>query len=282
MDIVLTVLKVIGLILLVLLVILLFLLLIVLFVPVRYSASASYDDPVPHDDILPEDPLNRFKAELHMSWMRFVLTVAAVYPGDKKLTVKVFGRDFPLDRFFKKKEKKEEPGEKKEQAPRPKKSLLDRLEAIPDKIDNLIYKKDYYLRLFQSTYGQAAVNDLLARIVYVLNHYLPEEWVLGGTLGAGTPLQEGKVLELIGYTMPVTAGHLVLTPEFYHYIYDLKFAAEGRVRVFVAVRAGAALLLNKNFRRFIRMLRKGPPSQEKAMARREAKEAERAEKENAA
>ena len=82
--------------------------------------------------------------------------------------------------------------------------------------------------------------------------------------------------------MPVTAGHLVLTPEFYHYIYDLKFAAEGRVRVFVAVRAGVALLLNKNFRRFIRMLRKGPPPQEKVMARREAKEAERAEKENAA
>ena len=77
MDIVLTVLKVIGLILLVLLVILLFLLLIALFVPFRYSASASYDDPVPHDDILPEDPLNRFRAELHMSWMRFVLTVAA-------------------------------------------------------------------------------------------------------------------------------------------------------------------------------------------------------------
>ena len=50
MDIVLTVLKVIGLILLVLLVILLFLLLIALFVPFRYSASASYDDPVPHDD----------------------------------------------------------------------------------------------------------------------------------------------------------------------------------------------------------------------------------------
>ena len=198
MDIVLTVLKVIGLILLVLLVILLFLLLIALFVPFRYSASASYDDPVPHDDILPEDPLNRFRAELHMSWMRFVLTVAAVYPGDKKLTVKVFGRDFPLDRFFKKKEKKEEPGEKKEQAPRPKKSLLERLEAIPDKIDALIYKKDYYLRLFQSSYGQAAVNDLLNRIVYVLNHYLPEDWVLGGTLGAGTPLQEGKVLEAPG------------------------------------------------------------------------------------
>ena len=55
MDIVLTVLKVIGLILLVLLVILLFLLLIALFVPFRYSASASYDDPVPHDGILPEE-----------------------------------------------------------------------------------------------------------------------------------------------------------------------------------------------------------------------------------
>ena len=45
---------------------------------------------------------------------------------------------------------------------------------------------------------------------------------------------------------------------------------------------GAALLLNKNFRRFVRMLRKGPPPQEKAMARREAKEAEQAAKENAA
>ncbi len=282
MDTVLTVLKVIGIILLVLLVILLFLLLILLFVPFRYSASASYDDPVVHDDILPEDPLNRFRAGLHMSWMRFVLTAAAVYPGDQKLTVKIFGRNFPLDRFFKKEKKKEQPQEKQEQAPKPKKSLMDRLAEIPDKIDDLIYKKDYYLRLFQSTYGQAAVNDLLNRIVYVMQHYLPQEWVLGGTLGAGTPLQEGKVLELIGYTMPVTAGHLVITPEFDHYIYDLKFAAEGRVRVFVLVSAGAGLLLNKNFRRFIRMLRKGPPPQEKVMARREAKEAERAEKENAA
>lgn len=259
MKILLTILAIFGRILLVLLILILLILLIVLFVPIRYSFQGRFEDPEVHEKALPPEPLSRLFGEADVSWILKAVRARAAYPEKPLIRAHVLFFEIPIEKFLQKEEKEE--SEKKEEGPKeekPKKTIGQILEELPDKIDGLLYKKDYYLAVLSTNYAADALGKLRKELLSVLASVLPREWALAGTVGLGGPIGTAKLLEVIGYTWPVTAGHINITPDFEHYIFDLQCAGRGRIRIITIVIAGLRLFLNKNLRHLIKMLRRGP------------------------
>ncbi len=263
MHILFTILKILGIILLILLCLVLVIGCLVLFVPIRYNAQGRFEDPEGHAEILPDRPKERAFGEAHVTWLFKAVHVAVQYPGEELIRATAFGIKLPVDKFLHR-EKPEQPEEEKEEEKKEeKKNIWQILEELPDKIDDLIYRKDYYMKVLSGSCGKDALGRVKKELLTILASVLPAEWALGGNIGLGTPIRSANVMEVAGFTYPVTAGHLFITPNWYEYQYDLTAAFDGKITLAVIVFAALRLLLSKNVRRFIKKLRKGPPPRHK-------------------
>lgn len=258
MHILFTILKILGIILLIILCLVLLIGCIVLFVPIRYSAQGRFEDPEGHEEILPSRPKERAFGEAHVTWLFKAVHVIIQYPGEERIRANLFGRRFPVEKFLHRKKTEEPEEEKKEETPKEKKDIWQILEEIPDKIDSLIYKKDYYVKVLTGTCGRDALARLKKEVLKILSSILPAQWVLGGDIGLGSPIRSANVMEAAGFTYPVTAGHLFITPNWYEYQFDLTAAFDGKITLCVIVFAVLRLFLSKNVRRLIKKLRRGP------------------------
>ena len=84
-------------------------------------------------------------------------------------------------------------------------------------------------------------------------------------LGLGDPARSAQVFAVQGYLYPITAGHVAVGTDFELYRYDLHGAAQGRICLFSlaydGIRIllnGIRILLNRDVRRLITRLRRGP------------------------
>ena len=260
MHILFTILKVLGILLLVLLCLLLLILCLVLFVPIRYSAQGKYDDPRGHQGVLPERFKERASGQADVTWLWKAVRLRVQYPGGEPISARVFGFKLPLEKFLHKEKKEEKPREEKKEKKekKPSESVWQKLEKIPDKIDDLIWKKDYYVKVLSGSCGRDTIRRVKKEVLQILSSVLPRNWVFGGTVGLGDIVRGANLMEAAGYTYPVTAGHLFITPNWEEYQFDLTAAFDGKITLCVIVFAGLRLILSKNVRRFIKKIRRGP------------------------
>ncbi len=259
MHILFTILKVLGILLLILLCLIIVIICLVLFVPIRYSAQGKYDDPEGHEGFLPDRFKERASGEAHVTWLFKAVRLTVRYPEGELISARVFGFKLPLEKFLHKEKKEEKPQEeKKEEEKKPSKSIWEKLEEIPDKIDDLIWKKDYYMKVLTGSCGRDTIKRVKKEVLQILASVLPAQWVLGGTVGLGDIERSANLMEVAGYTYPVTAGHLFISPNWEQYQFDLTAAFDGKITLCVIVFAGIRLILSKNVRRFIKKIRKGP------------------------
>ena len=93
-----------------------------------------------------------------------------------------------------------------------------------------------------------ALRRLLQVVAKLLKRYLPAEWHVNGTVGLGDPAYTGKMLEVIGISLPYTADHISITPEFSMVRCDVKGHARGKVRLIFIVFALVRAVLDRNVR----------------------------------
>lgn len=261
---VLKVLKVLGIILLILLAVLLILALLLLFVPFRYSISGEIRDPEGSEQLLHLQPGRDLSLEAEMRWLAGLLharlLAGSSSPGGAcSMEVRLLGRRVPVDRLLRRKRPgKEEREEEKPPETEEKRSLDERIERILGRIEKVHRRLEDAGSALGTSYGIRAREVLSQRLLEILEIVLPDQWALSGVLGLGDPARSAKVFAVEGFLYPVTARHVSVGVEYDLFRYDLQGAAQGAVRTAPIVYAGARMLLNRDVRRLIRRLRRGP------------------------
>lgn len=264
MAVFLTVLKVLGIILLILAGLLVIIMLLVLFVPIRYSFSGSINDPEGSSQVLHLDLKKDLAIEGSVRWLRGVF-YGGVSAGGKdgedkfiRMEVRILGKKVPLDRFLQRKEPEEEKKEEKPKEPGEKKTLDQKLEEMLGRIEKLYNRLQDALHVLQSECGTRAREVLFLRLRQIVQSVMPREYGLTGVLGLGDPARSAQVFAVQGYLYPITAGHVAVGTDFELYRYDLHGAARGKICVFSLIYGGIRILLNRDVRRLITRLRRGP------------------------
>lgn len=259
----LTVLKVLGVLVLVVLALVILLALLVLFVPVRYSFCGEVHDPEGSTELihlhLPGDVF--FEGEVR--WLAGALRAWAAAGGDYgkgTVRVRILGIRIPVEKLLKRKKRKEAPKEEKPREPAEKKSIEERIEAALQRVERLYARLEDALYALGTGTGLRAREVLYRRLSDLVETVLPARWGLTGVVGLGDPARSAKVFAVQGILYPVTAGHVSVGTEYDLYRYDLKGAAAGGVRLFSFVYAGIRIILNRDVRRLISRLRRGPSS----------------------
>lgn len=240
---------------LVLLAILLLAILLVLFVPFRYSLDGSVHDPEGSEEILHLDPKRDITFSGDLRWLLGAFHAAVSYDGDHHIELRVLGRPLSLQKLLgrKKKEPAKEAGEKEEE-----KAADERIRKIFSRLDKLWKRVWDAIDALDTDYGIRARQMIVRRMIPSLRSCLPSEWGLTGVVGLGDPARSAGVFSLQGFLYPVIAGHVAVGTEFDLYRYDLQGGARGSIRLYHFPVAGIMILLNKDFRRLFRRLRKGP------------------------
>ena len=167
MTILLTVLKWIGIILLIILALVLVLILLVLFVPFRYRGRAGISDPECHEEFPFSVLKERSDLLFDVSWFAGMIKVTAAYPGNKLVSVKVFGKEVWSKEIGKEggKEEKEKPEEKQEEKEEEEsKSLSERVDALSAKAEKAVSLVDYVYRVLTGSCGRRAWEKIKARL----------------------------------------------------------------------------------------------------------------------
>ncbi|MDO4418651.1 MAG: hypothetical protein Q4C02_10300 [Eubacteriales bacterium] len=263
MAVFLTVLKILGILLLVVLAAALLVFILVLFVPFRYSFSGRVDDPEGSSEVLHLDPKRDISLAGEIRWLAGILQIRAAYDGTGQLKATAFGFPLPVSRLLQRGKKTKEKKPEKPQEPKEEKSLEDRIEGILKRIEKLYARIDDALRVLGTDYGIRAKEKAVSRLLILLEKTLPAKWGLTGVLGLGEPARSAQVYAVQGYLYPVTAGHVALGTDFDLFRYDLQGAARGSVRIFPFVYTGLCLILDRDVRRLLRRLRRGPASHKK-------------------
>ena len=196
MTILLTVLKWIGIILLIILALVLVLILLVLFVPFRYRGRAGISDPECHEEFPFSVLKERSDLLFDVSWFAGMIKVTAAYPGNKLVSVKVFGKEVWSKEIGKEggKEEKEKPEEKQEEKEEEEsKSLSERVDALSAKAEKAVSLVDYVYRVLTGSCGRRAWEKIKARLFNIVRHVMPDMWKLSGNIGLNDPCCNGNM-----------------------------------------------------------------------------------------
>lgn len=250
----LAILKIIGIVVLILLCILIAIVLSVLFVPLRYRIDAEIADPQQHDKFPAKAIREHFLTSISASWPAHIITIRVQYPhpGADAFIVSIFGRKIDINKLLKRSGSREKERNKSE---KPRESVLQRLEKIPDRIETFCNKADYYWRIATGSCGRRAFSVISDKIVFLLEKSAPQEWSVSGTAGLGDPYHSGKIAEFLAVASPFCADHLDVAVDWEAYRLDLKVNLKGRIRGFRVAQAVLPVLFDRDCRKLMRKFR---------------------------
>lgn len=252
MVIVLNLLKWLGYLLLVVLIIALVIILLLLFAPFHYKASLTVDDPKTHEEFPISVIKNRSDVNAEVVWLGGILKLIIAFPRGYLISVVLFGKDLGvMKRFGKKKEeeKEEQPEEKKEEEKEEGGITIEKIERYFDAADHLH-------RILTGRCGRRAIAKVSDHLIRVVEHVLPRNWVLSGTVGLADPCLNGKLSGACAVLLPICDEHLQLDTEWENYRCDLKAEIDGLLRVIVPVKEVLPLLFDKDCLKLLKKLRK--------------------------
>ena len=90
----------------------------------------------------------------------------------------------------------------------------------------------------------------------IIRHVLPRKLEVFGIVGTGDPASTGQIMAIQGMLYPWHKGNIRLEPDFEEKYIEGELHLKGRIRLGTLGICGLRILLNKNVRRLIRILRK--------------------------
>lgn len=114
----------------------------------------------------------------------------------------------------------------------------------------------YYLRVLQLDSTKRAFAVCQKQLVRVLEKLFPRKYRISLHLGFDDPAVTGEVLAVWGMLYPLHQGNVDILPEFEQPVMEGAFSFQGRVSVFVFVRAACILYFDKDIRRLVRHLKR--------------------------
>lgn len=243
---VLIVLQWIGRVLLVILAIILVLLLLVLLVPIRYEGQFEVQDPTPHETAEWDRVLHSARGGLRASWMGPLLRLTVDWQDALQMDLQILFTHRDPRSLIPQRQAEEREESTSQDQPQP--SLGDRIRAM-------CRKADYYKRVLQKDETGYTMDKGKKILFRTLRRLLPNRWQIEGDIGLGDPAATAKVLEVQGMLIPLTAGHVIIRPEFMQYQMNSKGYAKGRIRLIHLVSALLQVVTDRRMTQTIRRIR---------------------------
>lgn len=118
--------------------------------------------------------------------------------------------------------------------------------------DNL----SYYIQVLEREETKRALSNTFAQLQRIVRHILPKNLDVCFCIGTGDPASTGQLLALQGMLYPVLQSRVRIVPDFDEKRIEGTFHAKGRIRTVTVLICGLRVLINKNFRQLIKLLRK--------------------------
>lgn len=141
--------------------------------------------------------------------------------------------------------------------------ILDILQNFREKYGGLCLKirkiwdnLSYYIKVLEREETKQALSNMHAQLQGILRHILPKELDVCFCIGTGDPASTGQLLALQGMLYPILQNRVRILPDFEKKHIEGTFHAKGRIRTVVVLICGLRVLINKNFRQLIKLLRK--------------------------
>ena len=134
--------------------------------------------------------------------------------------------------------------------------IADRLRGMQQKTDQLKQQTAYYKRIWDQPQTRQAIRVGFYELGEIIRYVLPRKLEVFGIVGTGDPASTGQILAIQGMLYPWHKGNIRLEPDFEEKHIEGELHLKGRIRLGTLGICGLRILLNKNVRRLIRILRK--------------------------
>lgn len=134
--------------------------------------------------------------------------------------------------------------------------VTDRLRGMQQKTDRLKQQTAYYKRIWDQPQTRQAIRVGFYELGEIIRHVLPRKLEVFGIVGTGDPASTGQIMAIQGMLYPWHKGNIRLEPDFEEKYIEGELHLKGRIRLGTFGICGLRILLNKNVRRLIRILRK--------------------------
>ena len=134
--------------------------------------------------------------------------------------------------------------------------VTDRLRGMQHKTDQLKQQTAYYKRIWDQPQTRQAIRVGFYELGEIIRHVLPRKLEVFGIVGTGDPASTGQIMAIQGMLYPWHKGNIRLEPDFEEKYIEGELHLKGRIRLGTLGICGLRILLNKNVRRLIRILRK--------------------------
>lgn len=132
----------------------------------------------------------------------------------------------------------------------------EKYETICAKIKKVKDRLSYYIRILQREETKELLWLTIRQLRGILRHVLPRKLDVRLNVGTGDPASTGQILALQGLLYPVLKGNVLIVPDFEEKRFEGTFYMKGRITAFVLLLCALRVIINKNFRKLIRILRK--------------------------
>lgn len=129
--------------------------------------------------------------------------------------------------------------------------LLNRINAICEKIKNISAIKDSFIEYLRQEEAKLAIRGLKDILLKVLKHILPQKLHAKLKFGFEDPATTGKILGVASVLYGVYGDNLELEPDFDNVILEGEYKLKGRIRTFTLLIAALKIYFNKWLREFI-------------------------------
>lgn len=132
----------------------------------------------------------------------------------------------------------------------------EKYEAICAKIKQVKNKLSHYVRILKREETKALLRLIIGQLSGIIRHVLPRKLDVRLRIGTGDPASTGRILALQGMLYPVIRDKVAVIPDFEEKHLEGTFYMKGRITAFVVLVCALRVIINKNFRQLIRILRK--------------------------
>ena len=112
------------------------------------------------------------------------------------------------------------------------------------------------IRIWDQPQTRQAIRVGFYELGEIIRHVLPRKLEVFGIVGTGDPASTGQIMAIQGMLYPWHKGNIRLEPDFEEKYIEGELHLKGRIRLGTLGICGLRILLNKNVRRLIRILRK--------------------------
>ncbi len=134
--------------------------------------------------------------------------------------------------------------------------LQDKRDEICDKIKNIRETVFHYLSILEREETKRTIGLVLLQLQKILKHVLPRKLDVRFVIGTGDPASTGQIMALQGMFYPLLKDRVQIIPDFEDKHVEGTFHIKGRITVICLLLCALRVIISKNFRRLIRLLRK--------------------------